>query len=94
MKNNNISKYCKLAMVLLIDVIPVWFTISVNIYGSDTDFIGFWLMQIFVFFFFWNVWTLIIYCFTKRIKNLWLRDILFYFLLLLFLFSPIYFMYR
>jgi hypothetical protein len=88
MKKNNISKYCKLATVLLFDAIPVWFTISLSINGSDTDFMGFWLMIIYLFFLVFNVWALIIYYLTKQIKKLWLRDILFYLLLFLYLSIP------
>jgi hypothetical protein len=49
---------------------------------------GFWLMIMYFFFIVFNVWALIIYHLTKQIKRLWLRDILFYLLLFLFLSIP------
>jgi hypothetical protein len=91
MKKGDVSKYCKVAIVLLFDAIPVWFTVSVSVCGSNTDFMGFWLMIMYFFFFVFNVWALVIYHFTVRIKNLWLRDILFYLLILLFLSIPFFF---
>jgi hypothetical protein len=45
-------------------------------------------MIMYLFFMVFNVWALIIYHLTKQIKRLWLRDILFYLLLFLFLSIP------
>ena len=90
MKKEKLSKYFKLATVLLIDAIPVFFTIRMT--TTDIESSGFnWLviMMMFLFFFVFNIWALIIYYLTKLIKRLWLRDILFYFLSFLFLFVPI-----
>jgi hypothetical protein len=96
MKKGNLSKYCKLATVLLIDVIPVWIitTWATNDEDLNSDFLAFGLLIMFLLFFFWNIWAFIIYYLTKRIKKPWLCDILFYILLFLFLFFPLYFMYR
>ncbi len=94
MKKSTISNYCKLATVLLVDAIPVWFTISLRINGSDTDFIGFWLLLIYFFFLAFTIWAVGVYYLTKRIERLWLRDILFYFSLLVFLCIPLYYVVR
>jgi len=89
MKKRNISIYCKLATVLLIDSIPVFFTIRVTTADNvDSDFLGFGLMIIFFFFLLFNMWAFIIYYFTKFIKRLWLRDTLFYILALSFFLFP------
>jgi hypothetical protein len=45
-EKKSISKYCKLAVVLLINALPVWFTISVAIdYQGDSDFLGLGLLM-------------------------------------------------
>jgi hypothetical protein len=54
---------------------------------------GFWLMIIYLFFLVLNVWALIIYYLTKQIKKLWLRDILFYLLLFLYLSIPFFYVF-
>jgi hypothetical protein len=89
MKTATISKYCKLAVVLLLNVLPVWFLVSLMINGSDTDFIGFGLLMGFFFFLALNIWALVVYFITKPIRRIWLREVLFYVLLFMFQLSPL-----
>jgi hypothetical protein len=89
MKTATISKYCKPAVVLLLNVLPVWFLVSLMINGSDTDFIGFGLLMGFFFFLALTIWALVIYFITKPIRRIWLRDLLFYVLLFMFQLSPL-----
>lgn len=90
MKKGDILKNCKLAVVLLINSMPIWFTIrAITADNVDSDFLGLGLIFIFLFFLIFNVWALIVYFLTKLIKRVWLREILFYLLLLSFLFSPL-----
>ena len=87
MKRNNISKYCKLATVLLIDVIPIFFTVTMT--ATDIESSGFnylVLMIILLFFFVFNLWALLIYKLTKKIKEPVRREVSFY--VLLFLYGP------
>ncbi|MDL2306339.1 hypothetical protein LJC72_13565, partial [Bacteroides sp. OttesenSCG-928-D19] len=82
MKKKNISKYCKLAIVLLINAIPIAFTIGVTTANDvDSDFLGIGLVVMFLFFLVFNLWALIMYFLTKQINRVWLRDLLFYLLL-------------
>jgi hypothetical protein len=94
MKKGSLSKYCKLGAVLLIDLIPAWIIIVwlTNGFDINTDFVGLMMMVIILFFLVFNVWALIIYALTKQIRKLWLRDVLFYLLLLLYLIVPGYLM--
>jgi len=88
MKKGNISKYIKLAIVLLIDTLPVWFAIRVATADDDVGFnLGlpaFLLMVMFLVLLFFNLWALLMYSLTKSIKRLWLREVLFYLSLLLY----------
>ena len=83
MKKENISKYCKLATVLLINIVPVRGLISANEveYGEFVDSLA--LLIILFFLVVFNIWAVILYFFTKHIERLWLRDTVFYVLLLL-----------
>lgn len=88
MKKDNLSNYCKLATVLFLDVIPVWFLISLSSSKNMDDFVGLGFLIGFFFLLVFNVGAFIIYRLTKLIKRIWLRDIVFYLLLFSFFFIP------
>ena len=83
MKKEKLSKYFKLATVLLINFLPIWFLV---ILSNAQDFVMglFYLIS-------FNLWALFIHYFTKWIKRLWVRNLTFYILLLLFLLDPSFF---
>jgi hypothetical protein len=87
MKKYSLSNYCKLAAVLFCNVIPVWFLIS-NSLAADSRFslIGFLCVMIFLLIF--NLWVLLVHELTKWIQKPVLREVLFYVLLFLFMYSP------
>jgi hypothetical protein len=87
MKKYSISNYCKLAAVLFCNAIPVWYLISNSIAaGSHFSFTGFLFVMIFLLIF--NLWVLLVYELTKWIQKPVLREVLFYVLLFLFMYSP------
>lgn len=93
MEKDKISTYCKLATVLLIDIIPVGIIIRATTSdGVDSDFLPLGLVVLSIFFLIFTIWALIVYSFTILIRPIWLRDVLFYIFLLLYLFSPIFFL--
>lgn len=76
---SKLSRDFKLATVLLIDAMPVYFTVRMTAANqADTDFVDYSLMVMYFFFLIFNAWALIAYYLTKLIKRLWLRDALFY----------------
>jgi hypothetical protein len=87
MKEDNLSKYIKLAVVLLHDIIPVGFLISIGS-AENTDFAGLgFLIGLFLLIVF-NLWALFVYKLTKRIEGPVQREVSFYVLVFSFLYAP------
>lgn len=82
MKKDKISKYFKLATVLLIDALFIYLIIGLS-RATNSDFAGLGMVVIFISLLAFNFWAIIIYFLTKLIKKHLLRNILFYILLFL-----------
>lgn len=88
MQKDNLFKYIKLTVVLLHDIVPVWFLISIDS-AESTDYAGLGILIGLFFLIVFNLWALLIYKLTKRIEKPVLREVSFYILLFLFSYGPI-----
>lgn len=88
MTKRNLLKYCKIGTVLLLDVIPVWFLVSIYFNSGDTDFAALGFMVGLVGLVMFNLWAFALYHLTNLIKRIWLREVVFYLVLLHSSFAP------
>ena len=88
MKKENLSKYIKITVVLLNNILPICYLVSIGS-AKNTDFaaLGFLIGLIYLIVF--NLWALLMYYLTKQIQKPVVRDVLFYIFVLLFMYAPL-----
>lgn len=81
------AKYIKIAIVLLHNIIPICYLVSIGT-AENTDFaaLGFLIGLICLIAF--NLWALLMYYLTKQIQKTALREIIFYASVLLPIYAP------
>ena len=81
MRKRDLSKYFKLAAVLLYNISFVWYLVAVS--RTDNSFMAIAFIISIIILIIFNLWALLIYKLTKRIQKPVQREVAFYVLLFL-----------